>query len=179
MKKLMFLFVSLLTLTMTSCGDDDEEKDEPIINPFHACNPAFTYFSAEGGSVDIKWEAAKVPTVYEFYSASWFVKEGHEAEYKKYVDGDDTTLLKWDEIFGFSSWPGEKMETSIDGNVISGEWFTAEYIDNPKYVLGEHPEIKVTLSPNTTGARRYLRIYPPAPNISDAYIFQDCEEPEE
>ena len=179
MKKLMFLFVSLLTLTMTSCGDDDEEKDEPIINPFHACNPAFTYFSAEGGSVDIKWEAAKVPTVYEFYSASWFVKEGHEAEYKKYVDGDDTTLLKWDEIFGFSSWPGEKMETSIDGNVISGEWFTAEYIDNPKYVLGEHPEIKVTLSPNTTGARRYLRIYPPAPNISDAYIFQDCEETEE
>ena len=179
MKKLMFLFVSLLTLTMTSCGDDNEEKDEPIINPFHACNPAFTYFSAEGGSVDIKWEAAKVPTVYEFYSASWFVKEGHEAEYKKYVDGDDTTLLKWDEIFGFSSWPGEKMETSIDGNVISGEWFTAEYIDNPKYVLGEHPEIKVTLSPNTTGARRYLRIYPPAPNISDAYIFQDCEETEE
>lgn len=178
MKKLMFLFVSLLTLTMTSCGDD-EENDVPVVDHFYTCNPDFTYFSAEGGTVDVKWEAASVPTVYEFYSASWFVKEGHEAEYKKYVDGDDTTLLNWGKIFGFSSWPGEKMETSIDGSVISGEWFTVEYVDKPTYIMGAHPEIKVTLSPNTTGARRYLRILPSAHNMYDAYIFQDCEETEE
>lgn len=175
MKKLMFLFVSLLTLTMTSCGDD-EENDVPVVDHFYACNPDFTYFSAEGGTVDVKWEAASVPTVYEFYSASWFVKEGHEADYRKYVDGEDTKQLNWTKIFEPSSWPGEKMETSIDGSVISGEWFTVEYVDKPAYIMGAHPEIKVTLSPNTTGVRRYLRISPSSYNEDDAHIFQDCTE---
>ena len=179
MKKLMFLFVSLLTLTMTSCGDDDEDGViAPLEDRYYICRPGGSYIPAEGGKVKIKWEAVPVPATYEFYSSSWVVGEGYEADYKKYVDGDDTSSSRWGYIF-VASWPGEKIETSTEEGIISGGWFTVEYVDDPSPIFGTHQEIEVTLSANTTGERRHLRITLSCHDIADAYIYQDCEETEE
>ncbi|MBP5195984.1 MAG: hypothetical protein J6035_01055, partial [Bacteroidaceae bacterium] len=66
MKKLMFLFVSLLTLTMTSCGDDVEGDTDMYNNTYQYDG----YVSAEGGTVDVVWRKGIV--IYDnVYTASW------------------------------------------------------------------------------------------------------------
>ena len=154
MKKLMFLFVSLLTLTMTSCGDDDEAA----LYPFNVTyGSAFNYLPAEGGVTEVNWTKGIVfSSIKSISSATWV--------------HDPITKLTPVE-------PWEKLEFSNENDVIKGEWFVITPNGTREY--NTYQGIAVTLSPNTTGKRRCLKISTEIGNISDAYIFQDCEETEE
>lgn len=153
MKKLMFLFVSLLTLTMTSCGDNDE--------PFSPYNltygAAFYYLPAEGGVTEVNWTKGIMISDFKTISyATWIY--------------DPIAKLKPIE-------PWEELDFSNENDVIKGEWFVIT--PNGARVNNAYQGIAVALSPNTTGKRRCLKISTEIGDISDAYIYQDCEETEE
>lgn len=180
MKKLMFLFVSLLTLTMTSCGDDEDEPTPvlPVIDEYSNPSPVLTVIPAEGGTVAISW-----PTIYDnwtFYTTTWSVREGHEEDYKEKISEDPGNWL----LVMDSEAPRCEIEVEREGNVMTGEWFTAESYSTGTMHMGtkEVPSgmwTKVTLSANTTGTKRSLTIITGRSDIGAAYIFQDCTETEE
>jgi hypothetical protein len=195
MKKLMFLFVSLLTLTMTSCGDDDPEL---VGDKFNLCNKAASYVPAEGGTITLGWNEGIIMKGNAF-TKSWSPKEGFEDSYKDYLNSYSGHYGGW--TYAIDAEDGAKpdahniAETKAEGNVMYGDWFTITFIDSPVeglivpykklygVVFKNYWGVTVTISPNTTGARRYLMLDFSSGTVNvfseDAIIFQDCEEPEE
>ena len=177
----MYLFVSLLTITVTSCGDDEDNEPTPLlpeIQEYQVPTPALTVIPAEGGTVEISW-----PSLYNnwtFYTTTWSVEEGHEEDYKEKIAEDPQNWL-W---VMRNDGPQQEIEVEREGNIMTGEWFTVESYSTGTVHLGDKEvpsdwRTMVTISPNTTGTRRNLNISSGNSNVSHAYIFQDCEEPEE
>ena len=150
MKKLMFLFVSLLTLTMTSCGDDVEGDTDMYNNTYQYDG----YVSAEGGTVDVVWRKGIV--IYDnVYTASWEYGLGNVPQ-------------------PTGSW--EKVNTTIEKDILTGEGIVIVPVGSK--VEGKYPGVRISLSPNTTGKKRCFKVFESVFDYA-AYIFQDCEETEE
>lgn len=155
MKKLMCLFVSMLTLTMTSCGDDVEDTiPDPVEYSYISCN-GNNVIPSDGGSTDFYWSQG-VTISDKIYTAQW--------KYKPYPFPEPivTTENPW-----------EKLEVRFENGSIVGEWFVitpSESLGN-----GRYSGIDVVLSQNTTGKRRCLKVFF-SDNIESAYVYQECPE---
>ncbi len=129
MKKPMFLFVSLLTLTMTSCGDDVEGDENNYTYPYDE------YVSAEGGTVDVVWSEGIV--VYDnVYTASWEYGLRNVPQPK-------------------GSW--EKVNTTIEKDILTGEGIVIVPVGSK--VEGRYPGVRIFISPNTTGKKRCFKVF--------------------
>lgn len=155
MKKLMFLFVSLLTLTMTSCGDDDEDIIVDVYNGITYISKEMV--SSEGGTVDVVWHDG-IDITDNVYTAPWEYGPGN-------IPIFPTKLEEW-----------EKVNTTIEKDVLTGDGIVIAPVGSKVY--GIYSGVRITLSPNTTGKKRCYRIFGEI-RQSPAYICQDCEETEE
>ena len=129
MKKLMFLFVSLLTLTMTSCGDDVEVDENNSTYPYDG------YVSSEGGTVDVVWSKG-IPIYDNVYTASWEYGLGNVPQ-------------------PTGSW--EKVNTTIEKDILTGEGIVIVPVGSK--VEGRYPGVRIFISPNTTGKKRCFKVF--------------------
>ena len=123
------MFLSCLTLTMTSCGDDVEVDENNSTYPYNG------YVSAEGGTVDVVWRKGIV--IYDnVYTASWEYGLGNVPQ-------------------PTGSW--EKVNTTIEKDILTGEGIVIVPVGSK--VEGRYPGVRISLSPNTTGKKRCFKVF--------------------
>ena len=149
-KHLVYLAMILSCLTLTMTSCGDDGEGMS----YNMIYPYDEYVSAEGGTVDVVWSEGIV--VYDnVYTASW--------EYGLRNVPQPT-----------GSW--EKVNTTIEKDILTGEGIVIVPVGSE--VEGRYPGVRIFISPNTTGKKRCFRVFDSFLDYA-AYIFQDCEEPEE